>query len=75
MRAYLAVTGTLFALITLAHLWRMAAETALMRDPWYLLLTVLAAVLGGWAFRLLRHARTRAYTHVPGFGAPHGPAE
>ena len=55
MRAYLATTGTLFGLITVAHVWRVLVESrALARDPWFLLATLVAAGLGAWAFRLLR---------------------
>ncbi len=55
MRTYLMTTGVLFALLTVVHLWRVAAESAtLARDPWYLLITATAAALSVWAFRLLR---------------------
>jgi hypothetical protein len=57
MKAYLVTTGTTFGLITLAHIWRVMAESmALARDPWYILITLLAAGLCIWAFRLLRVA-------------------
>lgn len=60
MKAYLLVTGTIFGLLTLAHVWRVVAEsTRLAADPWYVLITVLSAALCLWAFRLLRSARTR----------------
>ena len=55
MRAYLATTGLLFALLVVAHVWRMAVEPSLTRDPWYLILSVLAAALSFWAFSLFRH--------------------
>ena len=55
MKAYLMTTGAIFGLITLAHLWRMIAEWPhLATEPWYVLLTVTAAVLSFWAWRLLR---------------------
>jgi hypothetical protein len=54
MRTYLATTGILFALVVAAHIWRMVAEPGLTRDPWYLILSVLAAGLSVWAFSLLR---------------------
>jgi len=60
MKAYLLVTGTIFGLLTLVHVWRVVAEsTRLAADPWYVLITVLSAALCLWAFRLLRSARTR----------------
>jgi len=55
MKAYLITTGTVFALITLAHIWRVVAESvALVRDPFFVLLTVITAGLSVWAWRLLR---------------------
>ena len=55
MRAYLVTTGSVFGLITAAHVWRVLVESrALARDPWFLLVTLLAAALCVWAFRLLR---------------------
>lgn len=60
MKAYLVVTATLFGLLTLAHLWRVLAESSrLATDPWYLLITALSAALCVWACRLLA-ARTPA---------------
>ena len=55
MKAYIMTTGTIFGLITVAHLLRIAAEgSRLATDPWFVLLTVVAAALSVWAFRLLR---------------------
>ena len=61
MRPYLLTTGTLFALIAVAHLWRIVyEERALGRDPWFIAITVLCVALSGWAFRLVRRAAPRA---------------
>lgn len=55
MRAYLITTGVLFALVAVAHVWRLIAESsALARDPWFVLLSILAVAMSAWAFRLLR---------------------
>ena len=55
MKAYLLTTGTVFALITAAHLWRVVAEsTSLARDPGFVVLTIVTAALSVWAWRLLR---------------------
>ena len=54
MKAYVITTGTMFALITVAHVWRMAVEPGVATEPAHLALTVLAAGLGVWAWRLLR---------------------
>lgn len=55
MKAFLWTTGIVFGLITVAHVWRVVAESrALAKDPWFLLISVAAAGLSIWAFRLLR---------------------
>ena len=54
MKSYVTTTGVLFGLLTLSHLWRMTAERHLATDPAYLVITVLAAGLGLWAWRVLR---------------------
>lgn len=57
MKAYVITTGTLFGLLTLAHVWRIVEEGAdLARDPWYLGITAATAVLCLWAWRLVRLA-------------------
>lgn len=57
MRAYVLTTGIIFALIVAAHVARMVAESAtLARDPVYLLITLVAGGLSGWALVLLRRA-------------------
>jgi hypothetical protein len=54
MKAYLATTAALFVLLTVLHIVRATQETNLARDPWFLLVTVLAAALAVWALSLLR---------------------
>ena len=57
MKAYLITTGTVFGLITLAHIWRVLAEGShLATDPVFLLLTVAAAALCFWAWSLLKRS-------------------
>lgn len=54
MKVYLAATGIVFGLLTLAHLWRIVAESrALASNPWFVAITVVSALLSFWAFRLL----------------------
>jgi hypothetical protein len=55
MKTYLWVTGGLFGLLTAVHVWRMLVESS-ARDPWYVLITVISALLSGWAFKLVRSA-------------------
>ena len=55
MRAYLLSTGTVFGFIVLIHIWRVIQESqALLRDPWYWLITAVALGFCIWAFRLVR---------------------
>ena len=55
MKAYVITTGIVFALITLMHILRAFAEGPRMaKDPVFILLTLLAAGLAVWAWRLLR---------------------
>jgi hypothetical protein len=55
MKAYVMTTGALFGLLTLAHLLRIIQEGRhLTNDPLYILITLAAATLCLWAWRLLR---------------------
>jgi hypothetical protein len=55
VRAYLITTSILFALIVITHIARVFAEsTAVVRDPWFVGMTVLAVVMCAWALQLLR---------------------
>ena len=55
MKAYVITTGAVFGLLTLAHIWRVFAEDPhLAKDPWFVLITVAAAALCLWAWRLFR---------------------
>jgi len=56
MKAYVMTTGAIFGLLVVAHIWRVIAERpGLAKDPAYILITVAAAVLCLWAWRVLRH--------------------
>jgi hypothetical protein len=57
MKAYLITTGTVFGLIVLAHIWRIFEEgSQLATDPVFVILTIAAAALSFWAWRLLSHS-------------------
>ncbi len=59
MKTYVTTTGVLFAFIALAHIWRVVSESRqLATDPWFLGMTLIAAALSLWAWRLLRGAAT-----------------
>jgi len=53
MKAFLAVTGTVFALIVIAHMARITVEPHMAREPWFWAITIAAAGLSAWAWRLL----------------------
>ena len=60
MRAYVLTTGVVFALLAVVHLWRMIEERgSIATDPWFLIITCIAAGLSIWAFMTLRRS-TRA---------------
>jgi hypothetical protein len=52
MKPFLITVGTVFALIAMAHIARIVAEPHLAREPWFLLLTIIAAALSAWSWRL-----------------------
>ena len=51
MKIYLALTTTLFAALTIVHVWRLIVEPG-ARNPWMYLLVAVCAVLCAWAARL-----------------------
>jgi len=55
MRAYVITTGVIFGLLVVVHVWRVIVEgTQMLRDPWWFLITGLAAALCVWAFTIAR---------------------
>lgn len=61
MKAYIATTGIIFALLTLAHIARsVELWHRLGSDPWYVIfiwvITLLSGALSIWAWRLFRLA-------------------
>lgn len=53
MKAYVITTALIFGLLTVAHVWRVMVEPNLLREPWHLLTTLIAAAIVVWASRLL----------------------
>jgi hypothetical protein len=59
MRTYVAITGVIFGLITVAHIWRLVAEgSRLATQPFFVVLTVASTALALWAVQLLRSRST-----------------
>ena len=57
MRAYALTTGVIFALLAVAHLYRVIVEShSLGTDPWFLIITAIAALLSVWAFTVARRS-------------------
>jgi hypothetical protein len=53
MKAYVTTTGALFGLLVLVHIWRAIAEGgSMLKDPFYILLTIACAALAAWAWRV-----------------------
>jgi hypothetical protein len=51
MKAYVGTTALLFGALTLIHAWRAAVEPS-SRDPWFLVITLIAAALAVWGGRV-----------------------
>jgi multisubunit Na+/H+ antiporter MnhF subunit len=58
MKTYIVSTGIVFGLLTLAHLWRIVEEPHLASDPWFILVTIVAAALTFTAWRVARRPKT-----------------
>ncbi len=57
MRAYVITTGSMFALLTVLHIWRLIEEgPQLATSPWWIFITLAGAALAVWAWRLVRLA-------------------
>jgi hypothetical protein len=54
MKSYVLTTGFLFLALLGAHIARAIQERQLMRDPWFLVTSVVSLVLVIWAWRLYR---------------------
>lgn len=60
MKIYVAITGLLFGLLTAVHIWRVAEEgVGLLKSPWWVLVTAIAAAMCLWAARLVWQANRR----------------
>jgi hypothetical protein len=56
MRAYVAVTGVLFVLISGLHVVRVFAEPNMARDPFFILTTVIGVGMAFWALTVFRRS-------------------
>lgn len=56
MKTYVIVTGVIFGLLTIVHVWRMIEEPHLARDPWFLVATAASAAFCVLAWRVSRRS-------------------
>ena len=54
MRTYVAVTGGLFLLLAGIHVARVFVEPNMAREPFFIVVTLLALGMSGWALALFR---------------------
>lgn len=58
MRTYVMTTGLIFALVVVAHAWRLVVEPHLATQAAYIVATLAAALLTLWAARLVWRSRS-----------------
>ena len=59
MKAYVLTTAVVFSLVTLVHIWRVIEEGwRLATEPWYILITLAAAALSVWGWRVFWRLRS-----------------
>ena len=56
MKIYVISTGAIFGLLTLAHVWRMFLEPHLAKEPWFILITLIALALSLWSWFALKRS-------------------
>jgi hypothetical protein len=54
MKPFIATAGTVFALLVVVHVWRIAAEGPGVLNPFFIGVTVIAAALSIWAWQVYR---------------------
>jgi hypothetical protein len=59
MNAFFVTVGTVTGLVVLAHVARMVAEPRMAGQPWYWIITAIAAALSVWSWRLCWTSRKR----------------
>jgi hypothetical protein len=55
VKTYLALTATVFGLLTIVHIWRAIVEPS-ARNPWFFLMIAVSALPCVWALRLWRRS-------------------
>lgn len=57
MKPFLITAGSVFGLVVVAHVARIVAEPQMAKEPSFLSLTLAAAALSAWAWRLVWKSR------------------
>jgi hypothetical protein len=52
MRIYIVATGIIFALLTLAHIWRFIVEPSQRTNPFFIVVTIISALMSLVAWRM-----------------------
>jgi hypothetical protein len=53
MKAYIATTGAIFGLLTVAHIWRIVEEGSHVANAAFILITLASGAMCLWAWRVL----------------------
>jgi dolichyl-phosphate-mannose--protein O-mannosyl transferase len=61
VKTYIALTAALFGLLAVIHVWRAIVEPS-SRDPWFIAITVISALLCLWGSRLFLSVRGNSGT-------------
>ena len=59
MRAYVIVSGAIFGVLAAVHVWRMVVERSVLHDPVFVGVTVFAAAMSVWAWRVAARANAK----------------
>lgn len=54
MRIYVGITGAVFGLITILHIFRVAAEGTGVLHPFFVIMTAIAAAISVWSVVVFR---------------------
>lgn len=58
MKAYVMTTGIVFGLLVVVHIWRAIEEgSGMMKEPFFVISTLLATAFCVWSWRVLRLMR------------------
>lgn len=59
MRAFVITSGVIFGVLAAVHVWRMVVERSVLHDPAFIGITVFAAAMCVWAWRVATRERLK----------------